>query len=355
MKKHLILVLNPGSTSTKIAVYDNCTPLFVKKITHAAEQLCSFPRINDQFQYRYDTIFRTLEEMGIAPEDLDCIVSRGGITKPLESGTYRINDTLCRELKDSQDEHASNLGALIADKLARLHGIPAFIVDPITVDELSPLARITGMNGIERRSIFHALNQKAVAQKAAALLSKAYCDCNLIVAHLGGGVSVGAHEGGRVVDVNNALDGEGPFSPERTGSLPVGSVVALCYGDLSRFDVMKRIVGQGGLVSYFGSNDVTAVQEKAARGGAREELVLKAMAYQVAKEIAACAAVLSGRVDMIVLTGGIAYSELITGWIKERVGFIAPVCVFPGEDEMEALAQGAARVLTGQECCKEYV
>ncbi len=355
MKHQKILVINPGSTSTKIAVYDDQTPLFVKTIRHSAAELSSYPHILDQLPYRFDAILLALRESAIGPENLDCIVSRGGIIKPVQGGTYRINDILCGELRSSPHEHAANLGALIAEELAQSRGIPAFIVDPVTVDEMSPLAKISGMNGIERRSLFHALNQKAVARKAAALLSKEYSECSFIVAHMGGGISVGAHEHGKVVDVNNALDGDGPFSAERPGSLPVGSVISLCYGGLNRFELMKRIIGQGGIVSYFGTNDITVVEEKAAREGGREELILKSMAYQVSKEIAACAAVLSGNVDMIVLTGGIAHSELITGWIKERVGFIAPVTVYPGEGEMEALAEGALRVLDGRENCKEYV
>jgi butyrate kinase len=255
----------------------------------------------------------------------------------------------------ARGQHASNLGALIANEIASQLNIPAFIVDPVVVDEMDDIARISGMPEIERISIFHALNQKAVARRAARDLGKPYESLNLIVAHLGGGISVGAHRNGRVVDVNNALDGEGPFSPERTGTLPVGSLIKLCYsGKYTIDEIKKKIVGKGGLVAYLGSNDGRTVQAMVEQGNKEAELVYKAMAYQVAKEIGSCAAVLEGKVDAIVITGGLAYDKMLVGWIKDRAGFIGDIKVYPGEDEMIALAEGGLRVLRGEEQAKEY-
>lgn len=289
-------------------------------------------------------------------ESLDAIIGRGGLLKPIEGGTYEINEAMLEDLKSGfRGEHASNLGGILAYDIAKDLNIRSFIVDPVVVDELQDVARISGLKGIERVSIFHALNQKAVARKHAKSLGKKYEELNLIVAHLGGGVSVGAHEKGKVIDVPNALNGEGPFSPERAGGLPVGQLIELCFsGKYTKEEIKKMIVGNGGIVSYLGTNDAREVSKRIKEGDKEAELIYYAMAYQVSKEIGACAAVLKGNVDGILITGGIAYDEEFTSWIEERVKFIAPVTIYPGEDELAALAQGGLRVLKGEEEAKIY-
>ncbi|MGB9867979.1 MAG: butyrate kinase [Bacillota bacterium] len=351
----LILVINPGSTSTKVAVFAREQPVAERAVFHRASELAQFRRVLDQLEFRKHAVMRFLEEQGISISQLDCVVARCGLVGSVESGTYLVDEGLCRELMETPDEHASNLGPLLAQAIARAAGISAYMVDPPTVDELEPLARVSGLKGIERRSVFHALNQKAIAHKAAALLGKPYEECNMIVAHMGGGISVGAHRRGRVVDVNNALEGEGPFSPERAGGLPVGSVIQMCYqSGLTEQQLRKRLVGCGGLVSYLGTNNAQEVEDRISKGDSDARTVYEAMAYQIAKEIGGCAAVLKGDIDAIVLTGGLAYSERLVGWIKERVGFLGRIMVFPGEGEMEALVEGALRVLTGNERPKVY-
>ncbi|MBZ4653712.1 MAG: Butyrate kinase [Peptococcaceae bacterium] len=355
MENYKILAINPGSTSTKIAVFVNENLVFEKTLRHSTEELEKFPQVADQFLFRMEVITSSLEEAQIPLSSLQAVVGRGGLLKPISGGTYLVNEAMCHDLKHAQKEHASNLGALIAREIGERFGIPAFIVDPVVVDEMEPLARVSGMKGVERKSLFHALNQKAIARKAAAALNKKYEESHLIIAHLGGGISVGAHQKGRVIDVNNALDGDGPFSPERSGGVPVGSIVEMCFAQgLSRNEVYKCIVGRGGLVGYLGTNDARVVEEMIRQGNEEARLVYEAMAYQVAKEIGSCAAVLKGKVEAIALTGGLAYSQMLTNWIKERVEFIAPVMIFPGEGEMEALAEGALRVLRGIEGYKEY-
>lgn len=351
-----LLIINPGSTSTKVAVYDNESLLFNETLRHKAEEIADFKTIYDQLDYRKGLILDVLAKKNIDKTSLNAVVGRGGMLRPVESGTYRINQKMIEDLKVGvSGQHASNLGGILANEIASSLNIPSFIVDPTVVDELDDIARISGMPEIKRVSIFHALNHKAVAKRYAKDIGVRYEDLNLIIAHLGGGISVGAHKKGRVVDVNNALDGEGPFSPERTGSLPVGELIKLCYSGKYTFEqMMKKIVGQGGLVAYLGTNDVREVVKRIKEGDKEAEIVLKAMAYQVAKEIGYCAAVLSGDVDAIILTGGIAYQEDFVNWIKDRVKFISEVVVYPGEDEMLALAEGALRVLRGEETAKEY-
>lgn len=351
-----LLVINPGSTSTKIAVFDDENIIFEETLRHSTEEICSFNRIYDQLDFRKDIILKALEKNKISLESLNAIVGRGGLLKPIEGGTYEINEKMVEDLKSgSRGEHASNLGGILAYEIAKNLNIRSFIVDPVVVDELQDVARVSGLKGIERISIFHALNQKAVARKHAESLGKKYEDLNLIVAHLGGGVSVGAHEKGKVVDVPNALNGEGPFSPERAGGLPVGALIELCFsGKYSKDEIKKMIVGNGGIVSYLGTNDARQVSDRMKDGDKYAELIYYAMAYQVAKEIGACATVLKGKVDGILITGGIAYDKDFTSWIEERVGFIAPVTVYPGEDELTALAQGGLRVLRGEEEAKIY-
>jgi len=269
----------------------------------------------------------------------------------MKGGTYEVDDAMIEDLKVGVlGEHASNLGGVIAHEIASKLNIPAFIVDPVVVDEMDPVARISGMPELPRISIFHALNQKAVARRAAAELNKHYDECNFVVAHLGGGISVGAHHKGRVVDVNNALDGEGPFSPERSGGLPVGDLAKLCYsGKITHGDLKKKIKGQGGLVAYLNTNDGREVTQMIKDGNKEAELIYKAMAYQVAKEIGMCATVLKGKVDAVIITGGLAYDKALIGWITESVSFIGDIIVYPGEDEMSALALGGLRVLKGEE------
>jgi len=352
----LILVINPGSTSTKVAVFRDKEPVFTETLRHSTEELSKYKSIIDQFEFRTQAILNMLKEKGISLSEIDAIVGRGGLLKPIESGTYIVNEKMIEDLKKAErGEHASNLGGIIAYTLAKEHNIPAYIVDPVVVDELEDIARITGMPEIEKSSIFHALNQKAIARRLAADLNKKYEEVNLIIAHLGGGISIGAHKHGRVVDVNDALNGEGPFSPERAGGLPVLDLVKLCHsGKYTYQEMKKKLIGQGGIVAHLGTNDVREVYKKIEEGDKKAELVLEAMAYQTAKEIGAMAVVLKGHVDAIGITGGIAYNEDFVKRISERVKFIAPVYVYPGEDEMLALAQGAYRVLSGEEKAKMY-
>lgn len=353
---HRLLIINPGSTSTKIAIFDNEKPVMEQTLRHSNEELAPYASVIDQFEFRKNVILETLNANGINISKLSAVVGRGGLLRPMEGGTYRVNKRMLEDLRGNvMGQHASNLGGIIADEIASQLGIPAFIVDPVVVDEMEEIARFSGMPEIKRISIWHALNQKAVARRAAADLGKKYEDINLIIAHLGGGISVGAHKNGRTIDVNNALNGEGPFSPERTGSLPVSGLVKLCYsGKYTIEQLNKLIAGKGGLVAYLGTNDGREVVKMIEAGDKNAELVYKAMAYQVGKEIGACAAVLEGKVDAICLTGGLAYDKLLVGWIKEMVQFIGDVRIYPGEDEMIALAEGGLRVLRGEETAREY-
>ena len=360
---HRILTINPGSTSTKVALYDDEHPLFVQTIPHSAEEIAAFPRIADQYAFRRDAVLRLLDEQGGSVGDLrpsldslDAVVGRGGLLRPIPSSTYRVNEKMLNELRHPKErEHASNLGAIIADEIARRAGIPAFIVDPVCVDEFDEIARISGLPEIERRSLSHALNLKAAARRAARELGKRYDEVNLVVAHLGGGISVTAHRQGRMVDVNQALDGTGPFAPERAGGLPVGDVIRLCYsGKYTYEEMIKKIAGRGGLVAHLGTNDARQVERRIEAGDEHARLIYEVMAYQIAKEIGLMATVLKGDVDAIVLTGGLARSEMLVGWIVERVEWIAAVMIYPGEDEMLAMAQGALRVLRGEEEARNY-
>ena len=349
-----ILAINPGSTSTKIAFFQDEKQVFKESLHHPKEELEKYEKIVDQYEFRLGVILNFLQEKKI--EKLDAVVGRGGLLKPIPGGTYRVNEAMLHDLRIGlQGEHASNLGGILAHEIAKKYGAEAFIVDPVVVDEMEPIAKISGLPEIVRRSIFHALNQKAVARLAAKDLGKSYDEVNLIVVHLGGGISVGVHRKGRVVDVNNALNGDGPFAPERAGGLPVWDAMKLALsGKYTEAELKKKLAGKGGVVAYLGTNNMKEVEERVKAGDGEARLIFEAMAYQVAKEIGADATVLKGEVDAIVLTGGLAYSELFVGWIKERVSFIAPVMVYPGEDEMRALAFGALRVLRGEEEAKEY-
>lgn len=356
MNKDKILVINPGSTSTKVAVYKEKLCLWLGTVNHSIEDLNHFNNIIDQFEFRKNAIEKDLLSEGYAPEDFQAVVARGGLLKPISGGTYLVNDNMLSDLKKCiYGEHASNLGALIAQEIAMPLNINAYIVDPVVVDELEPLARLSGIPEIPRRSIFHALNQKAVARRYCNGIGKDYEEVNLLVVHLGGGVSVGAHKKGRVVDVTNALDGEGPFSPERAGGMPVIEALKYFATECNDFEsIRKKLVGHGGLVAYLDTNDARVVEELVEEGNEKATLAYKAMAYQVSKEIGAYAAVLSGEIDAIILTGGLAHSRLLTSWIKERTDFLAPVIIYPGEDEMSALAEGAMRVITGVEKYLDY-
>ena len=356
MESKRILAINPGSTSTKIAIFDNEKEVFEETLRHSAEKIHTFEKIYDQYDFRKKVILDVLNEKGINLTKLDAIVGRGGLLKPIEGGTYRVTDKMVEDLKVGVlGEHASHFGGILAKEIADQLNIPAFIVDPVVVDEMQDVARLSGMPELKRKSIFHALNQKAVARRGAKELGIAYEEANIIVVHMGGGVSVGAHRRGKGVDVNNALDGDGPFSPERTGGLPIGDFAKLCFsGKYTLAEMKKKVKGKGGLVAYLGTNDGRDVVEMIENGDKNAELIFKAMAYQIAKEVGACAAVLKGDVDAIILTGGLAYGEMFVKWIRESIEFISKILVYPGEDELGALVGGGLRVLNGEEEAKIY-
>ena len=356
MKQHRVLAINPGSTSTKVAVYEGRNLLKELTLRHSAEELNGFERVTDQFEFRKNIILAAVAEAGIDIATLDAVIGRGGLLRPIESGIYSVNEAIKRDLSSGKrGEHASNLGGLIAADLAERLGIPAYIADPIVVDELQEVARVTGRPELPRVSIFHALNQKAMARRYAEQVGRRYEDLDLIVVHLGGGISVGAHRRGRIVDVNNCLDGDGPISPERAGTLPAAQLANLCFnGGYTYEQVLKMITGQGGMVAHLGTNNCMEAGKRAEAGDAEAQLVIDAICYTVSKEIGAAAAVLAGRVDAIILTGGIAHDKYVCKYITEHVEFIAPVVVFAGENELEALAFNALRVLSGEEAAKVY-
>ncbi len=358
MSKRLILAINPGSTSTKFALFEEDQILFEKTLRHSPEDLANFPRIADQFHYRKDLIMEELTARNVSLNSISAVVGRGGVVKPIESGIYEVNQRLIEDLVEAaRGEHASNLGGLIASDIAsHLPGAKAFIVDPVVVDEFLPVARISGHPEIERVSIFHALNQKAVSRLYASSAGRNYEDLNLVVAHMGGGISVGAHRKGKVVDVNNALHGDGPFSPERSGGLPARQLIDLCFSGRYSYDELKQMItGKGGMLAYLGTNNFKQVCEMAEGGDEKAILIKDALAYQVAREIGAMAAVLDGEVDAIILTGGLAYQESHVERIRKKVGFIARVVVFPGEDEIRALAFNGLLALDGKIGIKTYL
>lgn len=357
MNSVFVLAINPGSTSTKIAVFENANPLFIQTIRHSKEELEKYNRITDQFSFRKNLILQQLEDDEINLDSIQVVMGRGGLLKPVESGVFAVNEKMLEDLRSCRyGEHASNLGGLIAfDIASSLPNAKAFIANPVVVDEFDDLARFSGHPKLPRRSIFHALNQKAVARQHAKSILHKYEDLNLIVVHLGGGITVGAHRKGRVIDVNQGLDGDGPFSPERSGTLPVGDLVRLCFsGKYNQKEVMKMIKGEGGLVAYLGTNSALEVEHRAAEGDEYAKLVFDAMAYQVAKEIGAMSAVLKFNVDGILITGGIAHDKYFTNQVISYCHRIAPIHVIPGEDEMKALAQNGLRVINGETQVKEY-
>ena len=350
------LIINPGSTSTKIGVFEDETQLLDKTLRHSTEEIAQYPSIYSQKDFRKQIILDALAEENIDPKSFDVIVGRGGLLKPIPGGTYAVTDELLSDLiNPPQGEHASNLGGILAREIADPLGLPSYIVDPVVVDELAPVARISGVPEIPRVSIFHALNQKAMARRYAKEIGRPYEELRLIVVHMGGGVSVGAHKDGQVIDVFNALDGDGAFSPERAGGVPSGALVRMCYeSGLSEQEMKKKITGNGGFNAYLGTNDAREVDRRVDAGDETAALVRDAFVYQMAKDIGSMAAVLAGRVDAIIMTGGIAHDKAVTDGITKRVSFIAPVILYPGEDELLALAQGALRVMRGEEQAKEY-
>lgn len=351
-----ILIINPGSTSTKIGVYEDETQVMEETLRHSTEEIAKYETIYAQKDFRKEVILNVLKEKNVDLNDIDVVVGRGGLLKPIPGGTYATTPELLEDLKiGKQGQHASNLGGILAHEIAAEINVPSYIVDPVVVDELQDVARLSGHPLFPRISIFHALNQKAVAKRYAKEVGKAYEDLNLIVVHMGGGVSVGAHKKGRVVDVANALDGDGPFSPERSGGLPSGSLMKLCFsGEYTKGEVGKMINGNGGFNAYVGTNDMRDLLKMAENNDEKAQLVMDAFHYQLEKEIGAMAVVLGGKVDQIILTGGIAYSANTQNHMKNAVEWIAPVTIYPGEDELLALAQGALRVMNGEEEAKVY-
>ena len=351
-----LLVINPGSTSTKIGLFEGERELFQETIRHTNEELKGYNAIYDQFKFREDLILNVLKEKNFDIKKLNAVVGRGGMLKPVEGGTYIVNDIMIEDLKIGvQGPHASNLGGILARAIGDELNVPSYIVDPVVTDELEDVARLSGILEIQRKSKFHALNQKAVAKRYGKETGKGYENLNLIVVHMGGGISVGAHKKGKVVDVNNALDGDGPFSPERAGSVPVGDLIKMCFsGKYSQNEVYRKIVGKGGFVGYLNTNDARGIIDKMKKGDKKCETVYKAFIYQITKEVGKMAAVLNGQVDQILLTGGIAYSNVLVPDLKSNIEWISDVTVYPGEDELLALAQGAIRVLSGEEKTKEY-
>lgn len=350
------LIINPGSTSTKIGIFEDETLLFDETLRHSTEEIAQYASIIDQKDFRKNIILEFLKSKNFDLKSLNVIVGRGGMLKPIPGGTYEVNDALVKDLEIGvSGQHASNLGGILAREIGDSIGVPSYIVDPVVVDELCDLARVSGTPEIKRTSVFHALNQKAVAKRYAKECGKSYESLNLIVVHMGGGVSVGAHKNGQVIDVFNALDGDGAFSPERTGGVPSGALIKLCFsGKYSEKEVYKMFVGNGGFNALLGTNDVREVTARVEKGDKEAKLYRDAFVYQVAKDIGSMACVLEGKVDQIILTGGIAYGKPVTDGLKERCEFIAPVTVYPGEDELLALAQGAIRVMTGAEKAKIY-
>lgn len=358
MSRYCILVINPGSTSTKIAVFDNKKQIFKKTLRHNPDELARFGELINQFEFRKNIVEQTLDENNIPTTSLHAVVGRGGLVRPVQSGTYKINEKMLIDLKDKSiwgRTHASNLGAFIAKSIANEIGVPAFIVDPVPVDEMEDIARISGVPEIERQSLFHALNIKSIARKTAKTIGKPLEECNLIGIHMGGGISIAAIKQGKAVDVNNAMLGMGPFSPQRAGALPIGGIIDLCYsGEYTKEELEKKLVKKSGLTAYLGTDNGIEIEKEIEQGNEKFKKIFSAMAYQIAKEVGAYATVLKGDVDAIFLTGGLAYNKYLIKWLIEHTAFIAPIHIFPGEGEMEAMAEAGVRVLSGEEEVKEY-
>lgn len=353
---YMSLIINPGSTSTKIGVFEDETLLFEETLRHSTEEIAQYASIVEQKDFRKEVILAILKEKNFDMKSLSVVVGRGGMLKPIPGGTYAVTDALLEDLRVGvSGQHASNLGGILAREIGDELGVPSYIVDPVVVDELMPVSRVSGVPELPRKSIFHALNQKAVAKRYAKESGKRYEETNIVVVHMGGGVSVGAHKNGKIVDVNNALDGEGAFSPERAGSVPAGDLIKMCFsGKYTEKEIYKKLVGNGGFNAYLGTNDARDVIKRAAEGDAEASLVFEAFIHQVSKDIGAMSTVLQGKIDAIILTGGIAYNQAVCAEIKKRCGWIADFVIYPGEDELLALTQGALRVLKGEEKACEY-
>lgn len=350
-----VLAINPGSTSTKIALYDDERPLLEVTLRHKTEEIAQFPDIINQLDWRRGLILTALREKEFDIKQLAAVIGRGGLIRPIPAGVYEVNSRMRYDLRNAQMKHACNLGGLLAAQIAHMAGVKAYIADPPVVDEIDDAARITGMPMCPRKPIFHALNQKATARLHCDRIGIVYEKANLVVAHLGGGISVAAHKQGRVADVNNALDGDGPFAPERAGSLPAGEFADLCFsGRYTRREVQKMLAGQGGLVAHLGTNSMMQVSERIAQGDEKARLVAEAMCYGISKQIGAMAAAMCGRVDAVILTGGIAHNEFVVRYIEQHCSFIAPVSVYPGENELESLVANALVVLRGTIVPKVY-
>ena len=358
MNEFRILAINPGSTSTKFAVYFDEECKLSKTLRHSIDELSFYQGVLQQFDFRKGLIIEALLKEGFDVDRIKYIIGRGGLTYPMESGIYHVNNLMLDDARTGvYGQHASNLGPLIADYIAnQIPGARAFIADPVVTDELDDIARVTGHPAFEKRSIFHALNQKATARKYARQKGIPYEELRLIVVHLGGGISAGAHVGGRVVDVNNGFDGDGPFSPERSGSLPVGQIISYCFDSgRSKEEMMRMVVGEGGYVAYLGTNSAEEVAERARSGDQRAKFIQDALAYQVAKLIGEMAVVMNGEVDAILMTGGMAFNEYLIDYVKHKTAFIANIAVFPGEDELEALAMNVLRVARGEATARNYM
>ncbi len=355
-KEHHLLVINVGSTSTKVGWFSSRDDAVLETIRYSSEALSSYKSIGEQLPHRKDDVLKFLARKGISLKEIDMVVSRGGLGKPAPAGAYTIDDDMCRDLLEGKyGMHPSALGPAMALDIARKYGMPAIVIDPPSTDEFQPLARISGLPEIERKSAFHALNQKMAARRLAREMGKKYEEMNLVVAHLGGGVTIGAHQKGRVIDCTHGL-GEGPLTPERAGALPTIDLLNLAFsGKLDKKEMQARLVGQGGLAAYLSTTDGQKIRNMINAGDERAKLIYEAMAYQIAKDIGAMCVVLQGAVNGIILTGGLAHSEMLTEWIRERVAFLAPVFVYPGEDEMSALAEGGLRVLSKEEDVKSYL
>lgn len=350
-----ILAINPGSTSTKIALYEDDKQLRSVSLQHTIEELAPFKNAAEQYEWRRDIVLNYLDEAGLNFKSLDAVIGRGGLVHPLESGTYEVTDTLRHDLINAKRQHASNLGGLIARDIADRAGVKAYIADPVTVDELMPYARISGLPQLPRLSVLHALNQKAVARRYAAEIGSRYEDLNLIVCHMGGGTSVGAHRNGKVIDTTNGLNGSGPFTPERAGTLPPGQLIDLCFsGKYTKEELGKMVHGKGGLIAHLGTSSVPEILDRIDHGDLHAMLILRAMCYTTAKAIGEMAIALKGHVDAILLTGGVAHSKRLTDFIAQHVDFIAPIYVYPGENELESLALNALAILKGERQANVY-